>query len=271
MERTHKRVIIIYREKNMATKVITSKLIECPHGFSTRVGGVSTGTYESLNLGMNRGDDKELVIKNWDIFLEACNISNREFVCGKQVHGNYVHIATSRDLRPAYGPGELIEADGYVTNEEHVPLAIFTADCTPLLLHDPVAKVVGAVHCGWRSTAADIMGNAVKAMIQLGSKPENIRAAIGPAICYDCFQVGEEVVEAMNELLGDASEYYRTDGDKYRLDLKNVVKARLIQVGVKPNYIDVSTECTLCQPTYYWSHRYKGIDRGSQANIIELI
>lgn len=255
----------------MATRVIKSKLIECPHGFSTRVGGVSTGTYASLNLGMNRGDDKELVIKNWDIFLDACDISNREFVCGKQVHGNYVHIATEADLRPAYGPGELIEADGYVTNLRHVPLAIFTADCTPLLMHDPVDNVIASVHCGWRSTAGDIMGNAVKAMEQLGSRPENIRAAIGPSICYDCFQVGGEVVEAMNQLLSDASSYYRTDGDKYRLDLKNVVRARLIQVGLGTENIEVTDECTLCQPQMYWSHRYEGTNRGSQANIIELV
>lgn len=254
------------------TQIIQSQLIECPHGFSTRVGGVSTGTYESLNLGMNRGDDKELVIKNWDIFLDACQISRKEFVCGKQVHGNYVHIATADDLRPAYGPGELIEADGYVTSQKNVPLAIFTADCTPLLLHDPVDGVVGVIHCGWRSTAADIMGNAIKAMGQLGSRPENVRAAIGPAICYSCFQVGGEVIDAMNQLLGDASSYYKPDvEDKYLLDLKRVVAHRLTQLGVPMENIDISDECTLCKPQLYWSHRYKGANRGSQANIIELI
>ena len=111
-----------------------SKLIKSPHGFSTRIGGVSSGIFDSLNLGMNSGDDVEAVKENWRRFLKACNISNEEFVCGKQVHGNYVHIADETVLRPAYGEGWMADADGYVTNKKRVPLAVFTADCVPVLL-----------------------------------------------------------------------------------------------------------------------------------------
>ena len=174
----------LVRCEDITEDVVTlkSSLIDCPHGFSTRTGGVSDGIYKSLNLGMNRGDDKLRVIENWNRFLDSAGVRNREFVCGEQVHENNVHIATKDDLRPAYGPGEMNVADGYVTNLKDVPLAIFIADCVPVLLYDKKNKVIGAVHCGWRSTVADIQKNAVDKMVFLGAKEKDIVAAVGPAI-----------------------------------------------------------------------------------------
>lgn len=271
--------------------IIKSSIISCPHGFSTRLGGVSNGIYESLNLGMNRGDDPELVKQNWKIFLNNCSIKEDKFVCGAQVHGNYVAIVTEDDAREAYNKYSknyieknlnkfpfssdyLIEADGYVTNTPHLPIAIFTADCTPLLMEDPVNKVIAAVHCGWRSTALDIMKNATDAMISLGANIQYIRAAIGPAICKDCFEVGQEVIDAMNHLLTyDACELYTkksNSNDKYLLDLKSVVKRRLVQIDLSINNIEDLNECTMCNPSLYWSHRITGLNRGSQANVIML-
>ena len=131
---------------------IKSKLITYPHGFSTRNGGVSQGIFSSLNLGMNRGDDEDSVKENYRRFLKSCGIKTESFVCGKQVHGNNVMMVYKEDAKPAYGYDELFEADGYVTNISGVPLAVFTADCIPLLLADEESGVIAAVHCGWRST-----------------------------------------------------------------------------------------------------------------------
>ena len=250
----------------------SSTLIRSPHGFSTRLGGVSEGIFSSLNLGMNRGDDVALVTENWRIFLDDTGIGYKPFVCGKQVHGNNVHIASIEDARPAFGPGELIEADGYVTNVVDLPLAIFTADCVPVLMEDPLAGVVGAIHCGWRSTVADIMKSAVDAFISLGSSPENIRMAIGPAIRRCCFEVGEEVIEAVVNLIGEGHEdlYNLKDNGKYMLDLSEVVKARFIQLGLGQDNMEIVGECTLCHPDLYYSHRYGGPTRGSLASAICL-
>ena len=241
-----------------------------PHGFSTRKGGVSDGTYSSLNLGMNRGDIKERVIENWRRFLIASDIPNKEFVCGNQVHENNVHIATYEDLRPAYGPGELIRADGYVTNLPLVPLAIFTADCVPLLLEDSKNKVIGAIHCGWRSTVSDIEGEAIKKMLSLGAEVSNIHAAIGPSIDMCCFEVGKEVIDAVNSLLSEdsASLYTKKENGKYMLNLRGVVERRLLQLGLHNNNIEWVGECTHCHPEKYWSHRYTNGVRGSLASII---
>lgn len=257
---------------NESLSIVKSSFIKSPHAFSTRLGGVSQGIFSSLNLGMNRGDDIASVKENWNRFLKASNINTNLFVCGKQVHSNYVHIATSDDLREAYGPGDLIEADGYVTNESNVAIAVFTADCVPVLLEDIDHHVIGSVHCGWRSTMADIENNTIDKMLSLGAHPENIRISIGPAICEKCFEVGSEVIEAAIELLGyDCSELYiQKENNKYLLNLRGVVKKRFTQLGIPENNIEIIKDCTMHSPEKYWSHRYTKGERGSQANIIML-
>ena len=260
----------------MSAVIQRSEILAAKHGFSTRLGGVSKNEYESLNLGMNRGDDRDKVKENWRRFMEAAEIPDVPFVCGKQVHGNNVHIATNVDARPAYGPGELIEADGYVTAEKNLPLAIFTADCVPVLMEDASAGVIGAIHCGWRSTVADIESVAVTKMCELGASAENIRIAIGPAIERCCFEVGPEVIEAVDGLLGgsggadtNSTDFYNLkDNGKYMLDLKGVVRCRFMQLGIVPLNIDMVGGCTLCDPKLYYSHRRAGMKRGSLASMI---
>lgn len=250
--------------------------IRAKHGFSTRMGGVSEGIFQSLNLGMNRGDSKELVRENWRRFLRACDILQDSFVCGAQVAGTHVHIATKENLRPAFGSGEMVTADGYVTNQKDVPLVIFTADCIPVLLEDASNGVIGALHCGWRSTVGDIEKEGIEKMCALGAKPATIHAAIGPGIDMCCFEVGKEVVEAINVLLDDenlARKFYKEKGEtpeKYMVDLKGVVAKRLEMLGLKPENIEFVGECTMCHPQKYWSHRFTKGERGSQANIISL-
>lgn len=256
------------------SEILRSGLLRCRHGFSTRAGGVSTGIFESLNLGRidTLGDDPDRVEENWRRFGAAIGVNTARFVHGRQVHGNHVHIAVPADAHGIRERSDL-EADGYVTNIPGLTLAVFTADCAPLLMEDTDAGVIAAVHCGWRPTAADIMGEAVRTMQTLGADPANIRAAIGPSIRKCCFQTGEEVPAAMEALLGDASGLYeddKTEAGRFRVDLAGVVKRRLVQLGIPATQIDDSGVCTMCQPERFWSHRRLGLRRGSQANVIML-
>lgn len=255
----------------MPVEFTTSKLLSCPHAFSTRLGGVSEGVYESLNLGLNRGDEPERVLTNWRIFGAACGIPTERVVYGKQVHEANVRIVGREDLHALDDPRTWEPADGYVTNEAAVPLVIFTADCTPLLMHDPVAGVIAAVHCGWRSTVADIESETVQRMLSLGAHTADIRAAIGPCIGACCFETGAEVPQALLALLGaEAERFIRPKQEKYMVDLGGAVLQRLRQLGLTEEHIENAGECTMCAPQRYWSHRYtKGV-RGSQANIIML-
>lgn len=255
-------------------EVMRSAMLTCPHGFSTRLGGVSGGIFESLNLGrLDLGDAPENVAQNWEIFGRACGIDTAGFVHGKQVHGNVVRVVGPDDMHGILESGGTDGSDGYVTNVPGVPLAVFTADCVPLLMQEPEAGVVAAVHCGWRSTALDIEAAALEKMRALGAQPRRVRAAIGPCIRRCCFQTGAEVTEAMDRLLGGGSDLYAPDpsaAGKYLLDLPGVVRRRLTQLGVPADQIDDLNECTKCHPRRFWSHRRLGMSRGSQANIIML-
>ncbi len=264
------------------TDTVKSSMIKYPHGFSTRRGGVSEGIFASLNLGMSRGDDPEKVKENYRIFLDSCGITEKAFVCGKQVHGDRVMIVGKEHARVPYGYEELYEADGYVTKEKGVLLVVFTADCIPLLMADEKNGIVAAVHSGWRSTVLDIERKAVEAMCSLGAEKAEIAACIGPAIGKCCFEVGAEVIDAVKELLGSEAEglyslsksNHGMPGEgvpaKYMLDLKGVLKRCLIRSGIPETHIDVIGDCTMCMPEKYWSHRYTKGERGSQASVIMI-
>ena len=240
------------------------------HGFTTRWGGVSSGYLDSLNLGENRGDDPENVRENYRRLLEALALPEQKLCFTKQVHGNTVKIVTEEDRRELFSPFAY-EADGIVTNVKGLPLICFTADCIPVLLCDPQAGVAAAVHCGWRSTTADILGVAVKKMIELGAIPADICAGIGPGIEMCCYETDAEVPQAIEKLLnGDCEDTYFAVGDtgKFMVDLKETNRRRLVQLGLKSENISVSDECTSCNCDKYWSHRKTQGERGSQAAVI---
>ena len=242
------------------------------HCFTSRLGGVSEGCLESLNLGENRGDKEENVRENYRRVLEALGLAEQELCFTKQVHGNEVRIVTQEDRRALFSPFKY-EADGIVTNIKGLPLICFTAACVPVQLCDPEAGVAAAVHCGWRSTVADILGVAVDKMISLGALPGSICAAIGPAIDMCCFETDGEVPQAIDKLLGchDGECYFPVgDSGKFMVDLKQTNRKRLLQLGVLDNNISVSDECTRCNSDRYWSHRKTGAERGSQAAIIVI-
>lgn len=138
---------------------LTAPNIAARHAFSTRLGGVSTGVLESLNLSVRRGDTPENVRENWRRLGAAAGLDLTRAVYARQIHSADVRIAHAADAQPPEREPRFA-CDGFVTNEPGVPLAVFMADCLPVLLHDPAAGVIGAVHCGWRGSVADILGAA---------------------------------------------------------------------------------------------------------------
>jgi len=241
--------------------------IAVPHGFTTRLGGVSTGVLSSLNLGNHRGDTPETVAENYRRLGQAIGFSPEQLVLTRQIHSDIVRQVGRQD---AAGLDHRMypECDGLITNEPGVGLVVFSADCTPILLHDPVTGAVGAVHAGWRGTASGIVAKAVEAMgSAFGTKPENIRSAIGPNIGKCCFETDADVPEAMEKAFGDAAaEYIRQAGCKYYVNLKGLNALWLRRAGVRS--IEISEECTACQPEKYWSHRVTRGERGAQGAVI---
>ena len=263
---------MFHENSNNGVVYRTAPNITAKHCFTTRYGGVSSGHLSSLNLGENRGDASENVIENYRRLGEATGIATHHMAFTRQVHGNDVRIVTEDDVHTLMG-GVPYDADGIVTNIPDLAIIAFTADCVPLLLHDPVNKVAGAVHCGWRSTVADIMANAVYQMQKLGADPAVMQAAIGPAIGYCCFEVGPEVPEAVIKLLPDDHDGIIRAGErdgKFSVDLREAIARRLVQLGLQRESIVISDECTVCCHDKYWSHRYTKGERGSQAALIMI-
>lgn len=238
-----------------------------PHAFTTRLGGVSGGIFGELNLAMHRGDADENVEKNHELLSYALGYDVKNVVLSHQTHSDIVRIVTKSDCagldHHAYP-----ECDALITNDPGTALVIFTADCTPLLFHDPVTGAVGAAHAGWRGTACEIGAKTVEAMIRaFGCKTENIRAAIGPNIGACCFETGSDVPEAMRAaFVGDVETWIRPVGDKYYVNLKEINALSLRRIGVR--HIELSDACTMCEHDRFWSHRYTRGARGSQGAVI---
>lgn len=250
---------------------LTSSVISVPHCFSTRHGGVSEGYLFSLNLGIHRGDVRANVEKNYEILGEAVGFAPATLVFTHQTHTDIVARVGKKDCGDGLVREVTVERDGLITNEKDVTLIVFSADCTPILLHDPVRHAIGAVHSGWRGTAAGIVKKAVEKMTRdFGTDPQDIEAAIGPCIGRCCFETHNDVPDAMLDALGDAAMCAITDdgNGKFHVDLKELNRIWLQKVGVTK--IDVSGDCTACQPDRFWSHRKVGNARGSLAAIIRL-
>ena len=250
---------------------MTSPLLDTTHAFTTRFGGVSEGIFESLNLGENRGDNPESVRENYRRVCQALGLDASRLVFSKQVHGDAVRTVSSDDAHELFTPVPY-EADGLLTNEKGLALVIFTADCVPVLFHDPVCGIIAASHAGWRGTASDIVGKTILAMSrEYGCEPENIRAAIGPSIGKCCFETDSDVPGAMRAVLGEKAEkFIFPRGEKFTVDLRGINRALLMRAGLKRENIADAGECTMCRHKKYWSHRYTGGERGSMASIIML-
>ena len=233
---------------------LTAEGFSVPHCFTTRFGGVSTGIFDSLNIGMHRGDTPENVEKNYAIMADALDFDLNQLVLTHQVHSDIVRRVTKQD---AQGLDHHLypECDALITADPGTALAVFTADCTPSLLHDPV-------------TAADIAGKTVRTMRrEFGCDPKNIRAAIGPNISACCFACDADVPEAMVRALGNAAlKHIRQQDDKYYVNLKEINAQFLRNAGV--HHIEISTACTMCESHRFWSHRVTKGDRGSQGAFI---
>lgn len=253
--------------KKGTLEYLVAENISTPHCFTTRYGGVSTGIYASMNLAIGQDDTLENVKKNLGILGNALGFDVNKLVLTRQIHSDIVRVVTDKDCS---GPchRDYPYCDALVTNTPGVTLLIFTADCTPLLFHDPVTGAVGAAHAGWRGTAQNIGGKVVAAMVrEFGCRPENIRCAIGPNLAKCHFETHRDVPDALSETFGEEVwTYIERRGEKFHPDLKQINALALRRAGIKQ--IEISDACTWCESERFWSHRVTKGQRGSQGALI---
>lgn len=245
------------------------------HGFSTRLGGVSEGIYASMNLSFARGDEREHVKENFHRFARAMGVLETEMVCSAQVHDTQIRVVTKEDSgKGLLKPIDYSSADGLVTNIPGICLVTFYADCVPLYFVDSVKKVIGLSHSGWRGTVGKIGRKTVETMEhEYGCDPKDIRGAIGPSICQDCYEVSEDVISAFQKGFsqGDWEElFFQKENGKYQLNLWKANELVMKEAGILKEHIAVTNLCTCCNRQLLFSHRGSNGKRGNMGAFLAL-
>lgn len=245
------------------------------HGFSTRMGGVSQGKFATLNFTFTRGDNPDHVMENYKRMAKALKVDVSRMVLSYQTHTTNVLAVTEADAgKGIVRERDYSDIDGLITNAAGITLVTFYADCVPLYLLDPVHRAVGLSHSGWRGTVGRMGKATIDAMTrEYGSRPEDMIACIGPSICQDCYEVGEEVALCVRNAFGSACEsdllYEKGDG-KYQFNLWRANEIVLTEAGIRPDHLQITDICTHCNPDYLFSHRTCGSERGNLAAFLCL-
>lgn len=236
-------------------------------GFTTRLGGVSEGIFSTMNLSFTRGDEEEAVRENYRRLASALDVDYDKFVFTDQTHTTNVRKVTAEDA----GNGltrerEFHDTDGLITDVPGIVLSTFYADCVPLYFVNPVHRAIGLSHSGWRGTVNRMGKATIEAMRrEYGSRPEELRCAIGPSICQDCYEVsGDVAMEFEQTFAGHEREIILAkENGKYQLDLWKANEIVLLDAGVLPEHIEITDICTCCNPDLLFSHRASHGKRGN--------
>ena len=240
---------------------LVSSVLSSRHGFSTRLGGVSLAPMDSLNLGLSTGDMRENVLTNRERAAEALGLPGGVALVG-QVHGTDVAEVTES------GP-DRETADALWTRRSGQAIGILVADCTPILLEDRRTGTVAAVHAGWRGAVAGIAARVVQTVVREAAiDPGDLVAVLGPGIGSCCFEVGPEVVEALEVVPGGSAGLWHVPPGKERahVDVAGISARFLASEGV--SQVHLSGLCTACDPGRFFSHRR---DRGQTGRMMGAI
>lgn len=236
------------------------------HAIFSRIGGNSQGPYTSMNLGGTNGDNPKAVVANHEKLFKVFGRPYSSRFDVWQVHGKTILFSDApRPPEKKHPP-----ADGIFTDKPEVTLIMRFADCVPLVFHDPARKVVGIVHAGWQGTLLRIGAEAVSAIArQYGSAASDLRVGMGPSICGECYQVGEDVQKQFLKAWGsDAEQFFLNKEDGLYLDLWGANEWVLREAGV--GRVENSGFCTAEKLDEWYSYRKEKGVTGRFAVVIAL-
>ncbi|MFQ3548760.1 MAG: peptidoglycan editing factor PgeF [Armatimonadota bacterium] len=247
---------LIYYTSNNLTKTGLVKQL-----FTTRMGGVSGGEFASLNTGLATCDDTDSVLRNRRIVADVLDVKAEEIIVPEQVHSDNVEVVDFDDA----GSGALDhstaipQCDALITNKSGVMLVLHFADCVPVYLLAPEEKAIGLVHAGWKGIAQNIVQKTVDAMEKnFYCFPNTLIAAVGPCIDVCCYEVGRDTAESLIEAVEGNRQIITRQERVLYADLKLAVKLQLINAGIDENNISISSQCTCCNSTEFFSYRRDG-------------
>lgn len=250
-----------WRERNAVTALVCVELERdrFANAFSTRGGGVSPLPEAALNLAGFENDAAENIYENRRRFVNVLGI-DWHLMTVVQVHGANVHLIRSHaDAQP-----NTFRADALITDLPDMLLGVKTADCVPILLGDARTGACAAVHAGWRGTLAGIVSQTINLMTaEFGSKPADLRAAIGPAALACCYEVGPEVIDAFLRQDSTAESFFTpTHHGHARVDLHEANRRQLLAAGLHAERVHLAPLCTMCRTDLFFSHRREQLSLG---------
>lgn len=245
------------------------------HGFSTKLGGVSTEHLSSMNLSFHRGDKRENVLENYSRICNSIGVSKENLVFSDQIHDTKIHKVTIEDRGKGINQiSDIVGIDGLITNVPLTPLVTFYADCVPLYFVDIKNKAIGLSHSGWRGTVNKIGLKTIMAMTkEYGTNPEDVTCVIGPSICASCYEVSEDVASEFSKEFSQEiipNILFKKENGKYQLDLWLANQSIMLEAGLLPKNITISTICTCCNDKIFYSHRASKGMRGNLAAILSI-
>jgi YfiH family protein len=260
---------VLERRTSGAVVFYVSPMLErlgVPHGFSTRIGGVSEAPFDSMNLGNPSGCDTQdpsaNIDENYRRFQSAIGAPLRRRCSVHQVHGGEIVDADAASFQPG------VKADALISADPAKLLSVRTADCVPILLAGAGGRAVAAVHAGWRGVVAAALGAAVAALRDRGGDARDIVAAIGPCIGIDGFEVGDEVFQQFITTLGSAAPARAGAPGKWHVDLRHACRMQLESLGIAPGNIDLTDRCSFRDVGEFFSHRREHGITGRMASLI---
>ena len=243
------------------------------HGISSRLGGTSSQPFTSLNLGLHTGDKDKQVIANRRLFCQGVGVVAEDIVTAEQIHTDTVLVVTKQHIgKGAKKYSEAIRAtDALITNVPEIPLMLFFADCVPVMIVDPIQKVIGIAHAGWKGTLDKIAQKTVIAMqTHFGTNPQQCLVGIAPSIGPCCYEVDDVVINRLKGQFDNWEQLVRPHKEKWYLDLWQANRLQLEQIGVQGKNIVVSKVCTACNKELFFSYRSENGDTGRMGAVIVL-
>jgi len=219
------------------------------HGFFNRLGGKSTGIFKSLNCGSGSFDNKKNIIKNLEIISNKISAKSKKIVLLNQTHSNkFYYIGKSSKLN-----NNKFNGDALITNKKNLPIAILTADCAPILIHDDDKQMIAAIHAGWKGAYKDIVEKVVKFMVKKGCSPKNITAAIGPCISSNNYEVKEDFKKKFITKNKKNIIFFKTTKGKNYFNLNKYIHFQLEKLNIKK--IDIINKDTFNAKNNFFSAR----------------
>ncbi len=243
------------------------------HAFTTRHGGVSSGFVSTWNFGEPDFDSEENILRNFEILAEVMGTTADKMVLTYQTHTVNIMKVTKDDAgRGVTRPWGYTDIDGLVTDEKDLTIVTTHADCNSVFFYDPVKKVIGLAHSGWKGTLGGISREMVDIMTgDYGCDLKDIIAGTGPALCRDCFEVDADVEEAFMAADPEYSQFIETRGVKYHIDLKAIIRHDLVKKGLKEENLMDMELCTKCEKDNFFSHRGHKGKRGLMVAAMRLV